>query len=97
MKRNLDIVDGAALFAKEMAVIEQVGAIAGRGAVEINLFNEAVFDQSFQTVINSGQRNGGHMLFRSHKYLNRSGMVALLEKHGEHFFTLPSQPDTAGC
>jgi hypothetical protein len=93
---NLDIVYGAALFTEEMAMIKQVSAIAGGSAIEVYLFGEPAFDQGFQTVINGGQRNGGHMLFGSHKYLNRSGMVALLEKHGEHFFTLPSQPDTAG-
>jgi len=87
----------AAIFTEEMAMIKQVSTVARRGAIEVNLLDERAFDQCFQTVVNGGQRNGWHMLFRTHKYLNRSGMVTLLEKDSEYFLTLPSQPDTAGC
>jgi len=90
-------VHGAAFLTEEVAMIKQVSAVARRGTIEVNLLDETVLDQRFQTVVNSGQRNGGHMLFRSHKYLNRSGMITFLEKNGEHFLALPSQPDTAGC
>jgi len=80
-----------------MAMIEQVSAIARRGSIEVNLLDKPALDQRVQAVVNGGQRDGWHMLFRTHKHLNRSGMITLLEKNGEHFLALPSQPDSAGC
>jgi hypothetical protein len=81
-------MNSAALFTKEMAMIEQVGTIPGRRTIEVDLFDKAVGYEGVQAVIDCCQRDSRHVFLGTYKYLNGSRMIPLLHQDGENLFAL---------
>ena len=65
-----------AAFTKKMRVFREVGAVARRLAMMMDMFDQAAFRQGFQAVINRRQRNRRHARFHPKKHFDRRWMIA---------------------
>jgi hypothetical protein len=88
-------MDRSASLAEKVGMFHEVGAVSGWSPVEIHLFHQAGRNQSFQTIVNGTQRDGGNMFLRSQEDFRGSRMVRLLHQHAQDLLTLFREPDTA--
>jgi hypothetical protein len=92
---HFDIGNTATLAANEVPVLLQVGAVAGRFTVDVDLFDQATFDEGFQTIVNRGQGDGRHLLLDPDENLGGSGVVSLFEQDVENLPPLRSEAQAA--
>jgi hypothetical protein len=85
---DFDVVNAASAAVVEMGVFLEVGAVAGGLALEVDLANEAAGDEGFETIVNSGEGDGGHGLAGAGINLVSGRVVAFVEKDGEDVFAL---------
>jgi len=86
--REWDVKNGRAAFANEVAVLLEIGAIARGFALDVNLLDEAAFDERLEAVVNSGQRDACHFLLGAEKHFGGCRMIAIREEHIIHLATL---------
>lgn len=72
------VVDGAGGFVVEMAVLFEIGAVAGGFAVEIDLADNLMLNEGFQAVVNGGEGDVGKGLLEAYKDFVRSRMCAFV-------------------
>lgn len=98
-----DVADVAAGFAVKVGVLLQIRAIAGGGAVEIHLPDEAAVGEGFEAIVNGGQGNAGDFFLHAEKDLGRGGVIPLSRKgfedlaalFGQAVFRAEAQRETA--
>src|SRR5689334_9532861 len=78
---EVNVKNPAAFIAIEMAMLLHVGAVAGGGAVEIDVADEAALDQGVEAIVDRGHRDFRHALFGPQEDVLDLWMVALLQQH----------------
>ena len=71
-----------------MGVLGEVGTIAGGLALKIHGADEAAFGECFKTVIDGGERNGGHLAARAGVDFLSGGMIALVQQDRKNLLAL---------
>lgn len=85
---DVNIEDATGTLVVKVGVLAQVGAVAGRLAVDIDLADEAAGDEGFETVIDGREGNGGHRGASAGVNLVGGGVVALIEQDGKDVLAL---------
>jgi len=85
---NLNIKNLPRFRALKMSMRSQVRAVSGRGAVHVNLANQATSDQSLQAVVNRGKGSTGQVLFYPIEDIISSGMVSFIQDNSVNTGTL---------
>jgi hypothetical protein len=96
IERGLDVGNRPARFTIKVTMFLQIGAIARRSTIQVDLFHQTPINQSFQTVINCRQGDRRHMLFSTKKHLRRGRVIPLLHQQPEDLFTLFGQAYSTG-
>jgi hypothetical protein len=86
--RQRNIKNLAATLAHEMSVLTEIRTKPGCIAFHIDLLGEAAVHQGFEAIIDRGQRDGGHALFRAQENFRGRRVISLGEKYFIHFATL---------
>ena len=81
VRRQVDIDDAAVGVVVKVSVIVEVGAVARRAAIEVDLLHQSAADQSIEAVVNRGQGNGRHEGFYARKYLVDRWVITLIKKN----------------
>lgn len=92
---EVDVKNTAAFIAVKMAVLLHVGAVAGGGAVEVDVADEAALDQGVEAIVNCGHGDVRHALFGAQEDVLHPGMIALLEEHVVHVLPLRRETEAA--
>jgi hypothetical protein len=85
---NLNIKNLPRFSALKMSMRSQVWAITGRGAVHVDLTNQATSDQSLQAIINRGKGSTWQVLFYPIEDIISSGMVSFIQDNSINTGTL---------
>jgi len=83
-----DVVNFPGRLIVEMAVIEEVRAVAAGFAIEMHLANDAVLRESFEAVVNGRQGNLGKFVLHFEKYVLCRWVNAICHERLIHFSTL---------
>ena len=79
-----------------MAMLLHVRAITGRGAVEVDVADEAAFDQRIQAVIDRRHGDLRHALLGAEEDFLDRRVVALVEENVEDMLALRREAEAAG-
>src|SRR6478736_7967248 len=96
VRRQLDIVDLAGRLVVKMGVLVEVRAVAGRGALEVDLAHQAAADERLKAVVDRGEGDARHHALHAGENFVSSGVVALFEDNFQHDLTLGGGADVAG-
>ena len=98
---ELDIGDVTALRAVEVAMLPEVRAESGRLPVDMDGLHQTIAHHRLQAVVDRGQRDRGHPLLGTDKYLRRRGVIPLGHQHLVNLTALRGEPQTTlhhgGC
>jgi len=90
---KVNVKDGIASVAKEMAMIMHVWAKTSCAAVQLHLADEAAFDERIETIIDGCVGDFGHLFFCADKNLIGRRMIALVQQDIINALALRREPE----
>ena len=92
---QIDIVDAVALVTEKVGVTLSVRTKPRWPTVKVDLLDQAALCERFETIINGGQRDRGHLLLHPVEHLDRARVIAGFEENLVNLAALAGQTKAA--